>query len=51
MLSYEDVEGAADWIKSPKTLAGECENNPAAGQRQYRAEDVERHRWMFAQVT
>ncbi len=34
MLSYEDAGRAADWI---------------AGQRQYRAEDVEGHRWMFAE--
>lgn len=27
------------------------ESNPAVGQRQYRAEDVEGHRWMFAQAT
>lgn len=29
----------------------ELEDNPGVGQRQYRAEDLEGHRWMFAQPT
>ena len=33
------------------TILTELEENPYAGQRQYRAEDVEGHRWMFAQAT
>jgi len=31
------------------TILSELEDNPAVGQRQYRAEDVEGHRWMFAE--
>ena len=31
------------------TLLSEIEPNPAVGQRQYRAEDIEGHRWMFAE--
>jgi PhnB protein len=30
-------------------ILSELEENAAAGQRQYRAEDPEGHRWMFAQ--
>jgi PhnB protein len=33
------------------TILSELEDNPAVGQRQYRAADVEGHRWMFAQAT
>jgi uncharacterized glyoxalase superfamily protein PhnB len=30
------------------TILSELEDNPGVGQRQYRAEDLEGHRWMFA---
>jgi PhnB protein len=30
------------------TILTELEDNPGIGQRQYRAEDIEGHRWMFA---
>jgi len=33
------------------TILTELEDNPAVGQRQYRAADAEGHRWMFAQLT
>lgn len=33
------------------TILSELEDNPGVGQRQYRAEDMEGHRWMFAQPT
>ena len=33
------------------TILSELEGNPCIGQRQYRAEDIEGHRWMFAQPT
>jgi PhnB protein len=33
------------------TILTELEDNPGVGQRQYRAEDIEGHRWMFAQPT
>jgi PhnB protein len=29
-------------------MLSELEDNPDAGQRQYRVEDIEGHRWMFA---
>jgi uncharacterized glyoxalase superfamily protein PhnB len=31
------------------TILSRVEDNQAAGQRQYRAEDLEGHRWMFAE--
>jgi uncharacterized glyoxalase superfamily protein PhnB len=31
------------------TILSELEDDPGIGQRQYRAEDIEGHRWMFAQ--
>jgi PhnB protein len=31
------------------TILSELEDNPGVGQRQYRAEDLEGHRWMFAE--
>jgi uncharacterized glyoxalase superfamily protein PhnB len=33
------------------TILTELEDNPGVDQRQYRAEDIEGHRWMFAQPT
>lgn len=33
------------------TILTELEDNLGVGQRQYRAEDIEGHRWMFAQPT
>jgi PhnB protein len=33
------------------TILSELEDNPAVSQRQYRAEDIEGHRWMFAQLS
>ena len=30
-------------------ILSELEDNPGIGQRQYRAEDAEGHRWMFAE--
>lgn len=32
------------------TILSELETNEAAGQRQYRVEDLEGHRWMFAET-
>ena len=62
MLSYEDVGGAADWLVRvfgldahfERARAGgarifsEVEDTPF-GDRHYRVEDLEGHRWMFAQ--
>lgn len=33
------------------TFVSPLEDNPGVGQRNYRAEDLEGHRWMFAQPT
>jgi PhnB protein len=33
---------------SGATVLNKLESNDAVGQRQYRVEDVEGHRWMFA---
>jgi len=44
MLSYEDVGRAADWIAQAFGF-----EETGIGQRQYRAEDIEGHRWMFAE--
>ena len=40
---YERAKSAGARILS------ELEDNPGVGQRQYRAEDLEGHRWMFAE--
>lgn len=40
---YERARGAG------ATILSELEDNPGVGQRQYRAEDLEGHRWMFAE--
>jgi uncharacterized glyoxalase superfamily protein PhnB len=48
-VSVDDIdthyEGA---VAAGTTILSELENNPGIGQRQYRAEDLEGHRWMFA---
>jgi uncharacterized glyoxalase superfamily protein PhnB len=48
-VSVDDIdthyEGA---VAAGVTILSELENNPGIGQRQYRAEDLEGHRWMFA---
>ena len=36
-------------MEAGATILSELEDNPGVGQRQYRAEDIEGHRWMFAQ--
>jgi uncharacterized glyoxalase superfamily protein PhnB len=40
---YERARAAGAKILTP------LEDNPGVGQRQYRAEDIEGHRWMFGQ--
>ena len=42
---YERSRASGALILSP------LEDNPGVGQRNYRAEDLEGHRWMFAQLT
>jgi uncharacterized glyoxalase superfamily protein PhnB len=49
-VSVDDVDthyGRA--VAAGATILSELEDNPGIGQRQYRAEDLEGHRWMFAQ--
>ncbi|MDP9303418.1 MAG: VOC family protein [Actinomycetota bacterium] len=36
-------------VAAGATILSELEDNTGIGQRQYRAEDLEGHRWMFAQ--
>jgi uncharacterized glyoxalase superfamily protein PhnB len=52
MVYVDDVDAHFERARGAgATMLSELENNPAVGQRQYRAEDVEGHRWMFAQPT
>ena len=45
-----DIEAHHDRARAAgATILSPVEDNDAAGQRQYRAEDVEGHRWMFAE--
>jgi uncharacterized glyoxalase superfamily protein PhnB len=51
MVYVEDVTAHFERARAAgATILSELEDNPAAGQRQYRAEDIEGHRWMFAQA-
>jgi uncharacterized glyoxalase superfamily protein PhnB len=48
-VSVEDVDvHHARARAAGATILSELEDNPGIGQRQYRAEDLEGHRWMFA---
>jgi PhnB protein len=52
MVEVDDI--AAHYARAREagaTILSDLEDNPSVGQRQYRAEDVEGHRWMFAQAT
>lgn len=52
MVEVDDI--AAHYARAGEagaTILSDLEDNPSVGQRQYRAEDVEGHRWMFAQAT
>lgn len=52
MVYVDDVSAHFDRARREgATILTEPENNAAAGQQQYRAEDIEGHRWMFAQPT
>jgi uncharacterized glyoxalase superfamily protein PhnB len=49
-VSVDDIEAHYERAKAAgATILSELEDNPGIGQRQYRAEDVEGHRWMFAE--
>jgi uncharacterized glyoxalase superfamily protein PhnB len=49
-VSVDDIDAHyAQARTAGATILSELEDNPGVGQRQYRAEDLEGHRWMFAQ--
>ena len=49
-VSVDDVDAHyAQARAAGATILSELEDNTGIGQRQYRAEDLEGHRWMFAQ--
>lgn len=51
MVYVEDVDAHFERARAAGAgILSELEDNPAVGQRQYRAEDLEGHRWMFAQA-
>ena len=48
-VSVDDIDAHYERAKAAgATILSALEDNPGIGQRQYRAEDVEGHRWMFA---
>jgi uncharacterized glyoxalase superfamily protein PhnB len=51
MVFVDDVDTHFERARAADAaILTEPEDNPAAGQRQYRVEDLEGHRWMFAQA-
>ena len=52
LVEVDDIETHHERARAAgATILSELEDNPGVGQRQYRAEDIEGHRWMFAQPT
>ena len=52
MVYVDDVAAHFERARAAgAAILSELEDNPAVGQRQYRAADAEGHRWMFAQAT
>ncbi len=50
LVYVDDIEAHFSRARAAgATILSELEDNPGVGQRQYRAEDVEGHRWMFAE--
>jgi len=48
-VSVDDVDAHYEQARAAgATILSELEDNTGIGQRQYRAEDLEGHRWMFA---
>ena len=48
-VSVDDIVAHYERAKAAGArILSELEDNPGIGQRQYRAEDIEGHRWMFA---
>jgi uncharacterized glyoxalase superfamily protein PhnB len=51
-VQVDDVEAHYERARAAgATILTELEDNPGIGQRQYRVEDIEGHRWMFVQPT
>jgi len=49
-VTIDDIDAHYERAKAAGAkILSELEDNSGIGQRQYRAEDVEGHRWMFAQ--
>src|SRR6266508_1010107 len=49
-VTVDDIDAHYERAKAAGArILSELEDNPGIGQRQYRAEDVEGHRWMFGQ--
>jgi uncharacterized glyoxalase superfamily protein PhnB len=49
-VSVDDIDAHYERARAAGAgILSELEDNPGIGQRQYRAEDLEGHRWMFAQ--
>jgi len=49
-VRVDDIQAHFDRARQAgATILSPVEDNPPAGQRQYRAEDPEGHRWMFAE--
>ena len=52
MVYVDDIEAHfAQASAAGASILTSLQDNPGIGQRQYRAADVEGHRWMFAQAT
>lgn len=52
MVQVVDIEAHYERARTAgATILTELEDNPGIGQRQYRVEDIEGHRWMFVQPT
>jgi PhnB protein len=52
MVQVVDIEAHYERARAAgATILTELEDNPGIGQRQYRVEDIEGHRWMFVQPT
>ena len=50
LVYVDDIKAHYEHAKAAgATILTQLEDNPGAGQRQYRAEDLEGHRWMFAE--
>jgi uncharacterized glyoxalase superfamily protein PhnB len=48
-VTVDDIDAHYERAKAAGArILSELEDNPGIGQRQYRVEDVEGHRWMFA---